>query len=219
MYNNLVHSEYAAQPEKRRELMRQKLAQTAIDMFRQRGIRAVKMDDLASTLSVSKRTLYELYEDKQELLLAGLRIIDAQHEAEVAARVEGCTNVIEMVDAIYRMNIEQAGRTNALFFTDLLRYPKVEQAMRADEAKRLADLSGFISRGIDEGLFRPDTDVPLLASTFEGVSKQIIERQLFRQYDITTLLNNTLLVLIRGICTVEGVEKLDALTAHGRLVS
>ena len=42
-------------------------------LFKQRGIKAVKMDDIAAALSISKRTLYEVYDKKEDLLLAGAR--------------------------------------------------------------------------------------------------------------------------------------------------
>ena len=44
------------------------IIEQATEMFRQLGIKAVRMDDIAHNLGVSKRTLYELFEDKMNLL-------------------------------------------------------------------------------------------------------------------------------------------------------
>lgn len=44
-----------------RQLLKEKICLTALRLFHKRGIRQVKMDDIATTLSVSKRTLYEIY--------------------------------------------------------------------------------------------------------------------------------------------------------------
>ena len=41
---------------------------TAFDLFSEHGIKNVSMDDIAHNMSVSKRTLYELFEDKETLL-------------------------------------------------------------------------------------------------------------------------------------------------------
>ena len=43
-----------------RQLLKEKICLTALRLFHKRGIRQVKMDDIATTLSVSKRTLYEI---------------------------------------------------------------------------------------------------------------------------------------------------------------
>ena len=51
----------------------QSLLKTAMQLFTQKGIRAVRMDDVASELSISKRTLYEIYENKELLLYESTR--------------------------------------------------------------------------------------------------------------------------------------------------
>ena len=55
----------------RREL-KSKIIEYAMNEFRQRGIKAVKMDEISRGLHVSKRTVYEIFGDKEELLLAGM---------------------------------------------------------------------------------------------------------------------------------------------------
>ena len=57
-----------------RQLLKEKICLTALRLFHKRGIRQVKMDDIATTLSVSKRTLYEIYTNKMELLAEVLEL-------------------------------------------------------------------------------------------------------------------------------------------------
>ena len=51
-----------------RKEIKEKILQLATTMFFQHGIRKVKMDDIANYLKISKRTLYELYQNKEDLL-------------------------------------------------------------------------------------------------------------------------------------------------------
>ena len=51
-----------------RKEIKEKILQLATTMFFQHGIRKVKMDDIANHLKISKRTLYELYQNKEDLL-------------------------------------------------------------------------------------------------------------------------------------------------------
>ena len=49
--------------------LRQKILQTAMQQFKEMGVKNVKMDDISAIIGISKRTLYEIYENKEELLL------------------------------------------------------------------------------------------------------------------------------------------------------
>ena len=52
--------------------LRTKILKCAMMNFRQKGIRAVKMDDIACQLSISKRTLYEIFIKKEDLLFESI---------------------------------------------------------------------------------------------------------------------------------------------------
>ena len=48
--------------------IREQIVETAQQLFIEHGIKDVKMDDIAAQLSISKRTIYELFNDKEQLL-------------------------------------------------------------------------------------------------------------------------------------------------------
>lgn len=80
---------------------RERLLSTAWRRFAERGFAATSMDDLASELGMSKRTIYELVRDKAELLLqaavAQLDAIDRRAEAILAADAAGHARFRELV--------------------------------------------------------------------------------------------------------------------------
>lgn len=51
---------------------KERIVEQAMRMFATQGIKAVRMDDIARQLGVSKRTLYELFGDKEGLLYLAL---------------------------------------------------------------------------------------------------------------------------------------------------
>ena len=53
--------------------LREVILNTAMKAFAEKGIRAVKMDDIAESLTISKRTMYELYATKEELIYEGVK--------------------------------------------------------------------------------------------------------------------------------------------------
>ena len=46
---------------------------TALDLFSQYGIKSVSMDDIARNIGISKRTIYEFFEDKETLLQEAIK--------------------------------------------------------------------------------------------------------------------------------------------------
>lgn len=55
-----------------RKDLKERILVTSMRAFKERGIRSVRMDDIATTLGISKRTIYEIYSNKEELLLDGI---------------------------------------------------------------------------------------------------------------------------------------------------
>lgn len=48
--------------------LRDRIIETASEAFTAHGIKSITMDDIAASLSISKRTLYEVFQDKESLL-------------------------------------------------------------------------------------------------------------------------------------------------------
>lgn len=55
-----------------RQELKDRIISYAMPEFYKRGVKAVKMDEISQGLHVSKRTVYEIFGDKEELLLAGM---------------------------------------------------------------------------------------------------------------------------------------------------
>ena len=92
-----------------RQELKLRILRTAMPLFKQRGIKAVKMDDIAAALSISKRTLYEVYDKKEDLLLAGARhdheellrhiqeyALTAENEIDIVAEKDNRIIVVEV---------------------------------------------------------------------------------------------------------------------------
>ena len=68
------------------------IIEQAAKMFAEQGIKSIRMDDIAKTLGVSKRTLYEMFEDKEELLYLSIRYMQQQRMAKVEAKLRENTD-------------------------------------------------------------------------------------------------------------------------------
>ena len=67
---------------------RERIVEQAAKMFAEQGIKSIRMDDIAKSLGVSKRTLYELFEDKEELLYLSIRFMQSRRMAKMEAKLK-----------------------------------------------------------------------------------------------------------------------------------
>ena len=192
-----------------RHTLRENILSTAMHDFIRHGIKAVKMDDIAGQLGISKRTLYELYDNKGVLLLESVKYWKAKKDLEMAALAAQSTNVMETIMTFYYAKVEDLKSTNPLLYAEIVKYPQVVEFFE-QEKKRNQEISRrFLQRGLDEGYFRSDIDYELLGMLLDNVPQSVLQQQLYRQYNIDELYSSMVLVLLRGICTPKGIEELD----------
>lgn len=85
-----------------RQQLREKILKISMEEFKSKGIRAVKMDDIAALLGISKRTLYEIYSNKEELLLECVKFQEEQYDAYMASfEKDPSNNVIDIIIEFY----------------------------------------------------------------------------------------------------------------------
>ena len=89
-----------------RQTLKQKILATAMMLFSERGIKAVKMDDISNHLSISKRTLYEIYDNKEDLLFECLKNRFEESEKQLADSVANADNVMDILISIYRIKVD-----------------------------------------------------------------------------------------------------------------
>ena len=184
---------------------------TAIQAFAQKGIRAVKMDDVAAALGISKRTLYEIFETKEILLFEGIKKYYAERQEYYRQQTQRCKNVMEVLVAIYRIKVDEFRKTNPQFYADLDMYPKVGRFLNQQNLQMRTDMLKFMDRGIYEGYFRDDVNYELAWRLFDALGKYVMVNQLYRQYTIEEIFQNLVFVTMRGLCTEKGIKALDSI--------
>ena len=189
--------------------IREKILDTAMREFAAKGIRAVRMDDIAQLLGISKRTLYEIYDNKEKLLFEGIKKYKAsKYEAFLKLNSES-KNVMEMMLQIYRKKVEEFHETSPSFFAEIGKYPSVVKYLNEDRQLSHERFISFLSRGVDEGYFRNDVNLELVSFMFNSIGDYVMTHELYKNYTIEQLFNNLVLVSLRGLCTTEGVKLLD----------
>lgn len=193
-----------------RQELKEKILELAMQEFGQRGLRDIKMDDMARKLHISKRTLYEIYTDKETLLLEGLQRHKQKMEQEMEryAQKEG-VNVVDIVVKFFELQMEEESNVNPQFYADIQKCPRIMDFLEASKHKHDAKGKAFINRGIKEGLFRTDVNYEILTEISHYLLDSVLTRQLYEKYTMKDIMRNFPIILVRGTCTDKGIALLD----------
>ena len=189
--------------------LKDRILETAMTAFAAKGIKAVKMDDIAQMLGISKRTLYEIYYNKECLLYEGVKKFKQIKDEELMTLYQQSPNVIDIVLHVYRKKVEDFNKSCPEFYADMSKYPSVVDFLHEDYQQSHERFIGFLKRGVEEGFFRSGVDLELVSRMFSAISTYIMEHALYKEYSMEQIFQNLVLVSLRGFCTTEGVKLLD----------
>jgi hypothetical protein len=108
--------------------------------------------------------------------------------------------------------VEEANAVNPLFYDDLDKYPRVLRYLDRDKKNSREDMLQFFKRGVEEGYFRSDINFELAVHLFEAIGRYIQVERLYKKYSIKEIFRGMPLVLLRGLCTERGIEKLQKIS-------
>ena len=191
-----------------RQQVHKRIIEWADQRFRKDGIRAVRMDDLASELGISKRTLYEEFSDKETLL----RAVNSRNKENMHQLVqqfqEESENVLTFMLKIFRFTFEQIAQTNPKYFQEMQKYPSFCEDYEKGRAEHQEATRQLITRGMDEGLFHRELNLELFMKAQQLIQESALVN-LRDEYGMVETFRATLLITLRGISTEKGVKILD----------
>ena len=193
-----------------RQELKDRIISYAMPEFYKRGVKAVKMDEISQGLHVSKRTVYEIFGDKEELLLAGMmrQLEENRSKLENFAKTQA-KNVIDIISYVYKLQMERNGMVGVLFYEEVHKMPRVVKFFQENHAHEREESVRFFEAGVKEGLFRKDVDFNVVMDIGHVMMEEIMHHQLYRVHSMQEIYDNYILCLIRGFCTERGLEQLD----------
>lgn len=193
-----------------RKELKDKILKVAMNEFFAHGIKNVKIDDIAKKLSISKRTLYELFVDKETLLLACMEQQELDFENHMMNFSEEHNNdAIDIILEFHNMQMEDKCKVSPDFFSDFTKYKKVSEFLAKKRDERNSHAVEFFEKGIDQGYFRKDINYSLALKICQANIQNIMEKQLYKDYDMSEIFKSFIFVFVRGLCTTKGLKVLD----------
>lgn len=173
------------------------------------------MDSLANQLGMSKRTIYEVFSDKDELLVAVLTRI-AQKQRELVKKVlDESENSIIAIFRMLEINRDFFQDTSPAFQADLKKYHN-NVLMENSNGPDLPDYRNnqqVIENGINEGLFRKEINADLANRCLYNLGKTIVDHEIY-PYELFSrrdVIENIFINYLRGISTQKGLDLINQL--------
>ncbi len=192
--------------------LKERIIEKAGDLFRQYGIKNVSVDEIASSMGISKRTLYENFKDKEDILLSALHWFGDKKKEGLKSLFAECNNVVEVFIKLIEEH-ESAPNCSVKFFEDIQKYyPRAANLMKRHIEISNIHLRDFLRQGIEEGYIREDLNVNVAAflveeSTYTYIRASYLEKPPF---SFSELFYTMMINFVRGIMTGKGIKIIDA---------
>jgi AcrR family transcriptional regulator len=189
------------------------LIENCLNIFFAQGVK-VSMDDVAKELGMSKRTLYEIFENKSELIYKCIfYLVEEEREKMKYHLSKEEANVIEKLFPFLNIEVYDRIKQHHHFFCDVKRYyPEIfAKIVTAHIDSYLEYIGKIIEEGVAQSFFRNDIYVDIVKVFFFSLmtTHNHNNKDLFQRYSIVDIFENTILCYIRGISTPKGLKLID----------
>ncbi len=194
--------------------VKEKILVKASELYLSMGVRNVTMDTLASELGISKRTIYELFTDKDDLVIQCIRYMIIEQGKEHLNIIQNSENVIHALFEILKTQDDHRKSYPRVFVEDIKKYfPAVFSTFYACKAdlKKYSASYAMLEKGVKEGIFRSDLRIDLV-DTFIHETISILhtsERIHLLNPNPKEIFLNTFFPYLRGISTEKGLQLIE----------
>lgn len=142
-----------------------KILSASIELFTQYGFKTITMDDIARRAGISKKTLYQQFANKQEVVNESVIWYKSQMTENCASMLNNAENAIEAMVRILAFFDNMHKRINPMALFEMQRFfPEAYKTFRELLVdKDVVMMRDNILQGIKEGLYREEINADLMA--------------------------------------------------------
>lgn len=191
----------------------EKILKSALELFFKNGIKRVTMDDIAKELGMSKKTIYQYYDDKNKIVNQLCQLEVTRHEHRFNEIFQTSENPIHEIMLISESLKQMMQNVNPIFFIDLQKYHTSSfefiQTFKRDCAYK--DIYRNIQQGINDGLYRAELDPHFVTTYRLAQIDNLMFGNIFSFEKISFSRAHELLLdlFIHSICTEKGLQLVE----------
>ena len=182
---------------------------TAFNLFSQYGIKNVSMDDIAHNMNISKRTIYELFDNKETLLIESMDINYTHMRTFMEQLEKEPVTALDVMLLFYEELMKHTRWFNQKFYDDLKHFPKALLKKEKEKSAFQKKCTKLLARGVKERVDQPDINFEIVALLAKEQAKMIRPSNTFCKHSTKEVFNTIVFTFLRGISTDKGIAILD----------
>jgi len=193
--------------------VKDRILQASEELFLKYGIKSITMDEIARHLAISKKTIYQYYQDKDEIVYLVTQGRLGKDQEDMCEVFSASVNAIdEMMRVSEHLRIRMASTNPSLLF-DLQKFHPQAWKIYLNHKRHfiLERICDNLERGIREGLYRSDIRIDILSRMRIEHVQMGFDTSLFplEQFNFIDVQTQLLDVFLRGIVTEKGLHFLQ----------
>ena len=207
MYNIHLTKIHKPQSERYPDLQRR-----ILKLLLAKGRKGLTMDLPASELSMSKRTLYEIFGSKHHLIEKALDYMHSKMHALFVDIFLTSPDIITALSEMFHVQGEMLSLITIDFFHDMdTLYPEIKQVYEAKRVDHDSHWSQVYNRGVEEGVLRPDVNYPILLEMMHVQMEALkrMEDHFDGQFTLEEIFNTINGGFLRSIASEKGLRIID----------
>ena len=189
--------------------MENKIIDKATEMYLTLGFKSVTMDDIASGMGISKKTIYLHFENKNDLVEAVTMNLFESISCGIDEILTLNQNPIEELFTIKDFVMKNLKNESVSPIYQLQKYyPQIHKTLMSRQFAKMGDcVIDNLKKGINQGLFRDDINLELIVRFYFAGMTSIKDAELFNpiQFDTKEVQETYLEYHLRGITTEKGL--------------
>ena len=191
--------------------MEEKIIGGTLQMYLKYGIKSITMDDVASELGVSKKTIYQFVDNKDNLVQKATEFFAKVDQANIEQVVQNYPDTVEQLVQLCYYGSNVLNNLNPAVIRDLKKFHQSSWGYWVEYKNTFfyGIISSNINSGIDKGVYRDDFDIDIVTKFYLGQIEVIVDDQLFdpMKYRFDVICKQFLEYFIHGISTEKGIHE------------
>jgi len=171
------------------------------------------MDDIARELAISKKTLYEYFENKTDILIKVVQHVLISEFMEPDKLICQNINAIDQLQLIATYTINTLLKVNPILPYQLQKYyPQVASKLISQRREYIqTHIKQNFSLGIEQGLYRENFNAEILAVYYSNFLNNKCIKLFVEESDMDydSLIRTIVIISLRGIATSKGLEYIE----------
>ncbi len=193
--------------------MKEKIIDKATELFLSIGFKSVTMDDLAQSMGISKKTIYQYFENKNQLISSCTESFQKKITKTFKDLRKNTSNPIIELFQIKKEVMKILGNTETAPQFQLQKfYPEIHAEIKNRELDLVRDtIQESLKNGVDSGYFRKDINIDFITRIYINGMRGVRDIDLFplTEFKIEEVLEDFIEYHIRAISTIKGLKLLN----------